>query len=67
MAKKRKKKTEPVPSIAAALSAYRGVGWAVVAGVWVLLAAALLSYAPADAPTDVPSKARAPSVPTHDP
>jgi len=50
MAKKRKKKPEPVPSIAAALSAYRGVGWAIVAGVWVLLAAALLSYAPADAP-----------------
>ena len=50
MASQRKRRPEPVPSIAAALSAYRGVGWAVVAGVWILLAAALVSYHPADAP-----------------
>ncbi len=50
MAKQRKRKSEPLPTIADALSAYRGVGWAVVAGVWVLLAAALVSYHPADAP-----------------
>ncbi|XAM01157.1 DNA translocase FtsK 4TM domain-containing protein [Phycisphaeraceae bacterium D3-23] len=50
MAKKRKRKPEPVPSIATALAAYRGVGWAIVAGVWLLLAAALVSYHPADAP-----------------
>ncbi|MEM9416581.1 MAG: DNA translocase FtsK 4TM domain-containing protein, partial [Planctomycetota bacterium] len=50
MAKKRKRKPEPVPSIATALAAYRGVGWAIVAGVWLLLAASLVSYHPADAP-----------------
>ena len=50
MAKKRKRKPDPVPSMASALGAYRGVGWAIVAGVWILLAAALVSYHPADAP-----------------
>ena len=61
MAKQRKRKSEPVPTIAAALSAYRGVGWAVVAGVWVLLAAALVSYHPADAPNPAVGLPNSPS------
>lgn len=47
---KRTKKTEN-PSATQALAAYRGVGWAVLAGLWLMLVAALFSYHPDDAPS----------------
>lgn len=50
MAKRRKNQSEEVPSATAALAAYRGIGWAVVLGLWLLMVAALVSYSPADAP-----------------
>ncbi|MEM9348038.1 MAG: DNA translocase FtsK 4TM domain-containing protein [Planctomycetota bacterium] len=46
---KRTKTTEN-PSATQALAAYRGVGWAVLAGLWLMLVAALISYHPNDAP-----------------
>ncbi len=47
---KRTKKTDN-PSATQALAAYRGVGWAVLAGLWLMLVAALISYHPDDAPS----------------
>jgi S-DNA-T family DNA segregation ATPase FtsK/SpoIIIE len=47
---KRTKKTDN-PSATQALAAYRGVGWAVMAGLWLMLVAALVSYHPDDAPS----------------
>lgn len=47
---KRKKKTDN-PSATQALAAYRGVGWAVLAGLWLMLVAALVSFHPDDAPS----------------
>ena len=46
----RKKKTDN-PSATQALAAYRGVGWAVLAGLWLMLVAALVSFHPDDAPS----------------
>ena len=50
MAKRRKTMDNTPPSATQALAAYRGVGWAVLAGVWLLIVAALISYHPDDAP-----------------
>lgn len=47
---KRTKKTDN-PSATQALVAYRGVGWAVLAGLWLMLVASLFSYHPDDAPS----------------
>ncbi|MFK7788675.1 MAG: DNA translocase FtsK [Phycisphaeraceae bacterium] len=47
---KRTKKTDN-PSATQALVAYRGVGWAVMAGLWLMLVAALISYHPDDTPS----------------
>jgi S-DNA-T family DNA segregation ATPase FtsK/SpoIIIE len=47
---KRTKKTDN-PSATQALAAYRGVGWAVLAGLWLMLVASLISYHPEDAPS----------------
>ncbi|MBX2853032.1 MAG: DNA translocase FtsK 4TM domain-containing protein [Phycisphaeraceae bacterium] len=47
---KRTKKTDN-PSATQALAAYRGVGWAVLAGLWLMLVASLVSYHPDDAPS----------------
>lgn len=43
-------KTKENTSATQALVAYRGVGWAVLAGVWMLLVASLISYHPQDGP-----------------
>ncbi|MGB0768063.1 MAG: DNA translocase FtsK 4TM domain-containing protein, partial [Phycisphaeraceae bacterium] len=50
MAKRRKSNANTPPSATQALAAYRGVGWAVLAGVWLMIVAALFSYHPDDAP-----------------
>jgi len=50
MAKRRKTTDNTPPSATQALAAYRGVGWAVLAGIWLLIVAALVSYHPDDAP-----------------
>ena len=48
---KRKSTTKSQPASATqALAAYRGVGWAVIAGLWLLVVAALISYNPQDPP-----------------
>ena len=49
MAKRSKSKTQTT-SATQALAAYSGVGWAVVAGLWLLVVAALVSYHPMDPP-----------------
>lgn len=43
-------KTKENTSATQALVAYRGVGWAVMAGLWMLLVASLVSYHPQDGP-----------------
>lgn len=50
MAKRRKAETDQVPSATAALAAYRGIGWAMVLGLWLIIVAALVSYHPEDGP-----------------
>jgi len=62
MAKRRKTKPDPTPSAKQALAAYRGIGWAIVAGIWLLVVAALLSYHPDDAPNHAVGL---PATPTH--
>jgi len=47
---KRSKNKQDTPSATQALAAYRGVGWAIVAGLWLLVVAALVSYHPEDPP-----------------
>lgn len=47
---KRSKTKKDTPSATQALAAYRGVGWAIVAGLWLLVVAALVSYHPEDPP-----------------
>ncbi|MEM1354415.1 MAG: DNA translocase FtsK 4TM domain-containing protein [Planctomycetota bacterium] len=50
MPKRRKADPDQVPSATAALAAYRGIGWAMVLGVWLIVVAALVSHHPSDAP-----------------
>ena len=61
MAKRRKTKSKTPPSATQALAAYRGIGWAVVAGLWVLVVAALVSHHPDDAPNHAVGVTQSPS------
>ncbi|MFN3166601.1 MAG: DNA translocase FtsK [Phycisphaeraceae bacterium] len=62
MGKRRKTSTDDGShSATQALAAYRGVGWAVVAGLWVLVVAALVSYHPDDAPNHAVGIANSPT------
>jgi len=62
MGKRRKTTKADLPSAKQALAAYRGVGWAVVAGLWMLVVASLISYSPDDAPNHAIGL---PASPTH--
>jgi S-DNA-T family DNA segregation ATPase FtsK/SpoIIIE len=62
MGKRRKTTTnDGSHSATQALAAYRGIGWAVVAGLWVLVVAALVSYHPDDAPNHAVGIANSPT------